>query len=152
MIPLPPRARVLAALVAVACVSACAPEASAEATATRPAAPPPEGAVALRFERDAGDTLRVFRSDADGTEQVVVAAPPTEGGFLRGLVPALQQDRRIGRGDPEAPFYFSRGEDGEPVLLDPTTGNRIDLLAFGPGARDFVAAVVADAPSREEDA
>ena len=53
-------------------------------------------------------------------------------GFLRGSLRALARSRqRAGQG-PEQPFVLTGHTDGRLVLLDPVTGDRINLESFGP--------------------
>ena len=85
------------------------------------------------------------------TLQVLASFPPGQGGLLRGLTPALAQDRRIRRVDQDEPYLLMRREDGAPVLVDHVTGVEIDLEAFGPGTLAVVAGLIPPAtPSPEE--
>jgi len=97
--------------------------------------------VAVRFE----DAPTVWQRelqfvDAPGGDVLVmdavtgqpVARFEGEQGFLRGTLRALARERtRRGLG-PEAPLQLLGRRDGRLTLLDPSTGERIGLEAFGP--------------------
>lgn len=68
-----------------------------------------------------------------------------EGSFLRGVVRSLVR-QRAGMGDNlSAPFLLSRHSDGRLVIEDSATGEKIDLVAFGP-SNSVVFATLLDTP------
>ena len=76
----------------------------------------PDGAV-LAMDADSGQPIARFEG---------------EQGFLRGTLRALARERsRRGLG-PQAPLRLMAQGDGRLTLLDPSTGERIGLEAFGP--------------------
>lgn len=54
-----------------------------------------------------------------------------EGGFVRGAMRGLGQDRRLRNAGPEVPWRLILWEDGRLTLADTATATRVDLLAFG---------------------
>jgi len=81
----------------------------------------------LRFVDTAeGDVLAL-----DATSGAPVARFVGEQGFVRGTLRALARERnRRGLG-PEAPLQLIALQGGRLILLDPSTGERIGLEAFG---------------------
>lgn len=65
-----------------------------------------------------GDVLRMFEAGEDG--------------FMRTSLRILAQQRRGAAQDAGIPFRLTRWEDGSLSLLDPITGIRYELDAFGP--------------------
>ena len=55
-----------------------------------------------------------------------------EQGFLRSTLRALVRERKREGIGPQAPLQLIGRSDGRLTLLDPATGQRIDLEAFGP--------------------
>jgi putative photosynthetic complex assembly protein len=55
-----------------------------------------------------------------------------EAGFVRGALRALARERRLQSVGREAAFELVGRADGRLTLVDPATGARIDLEAFGP--------------------
>ncbi|MEJ1159236.1 photosynthetic complex assembly protein PuhC [Prosthecomicrobium sp. N25] len=82
----------------------------------------------LRFE-DRGGAVAVL--DADTGAEVAQLAPGTNG-FIRGVLRGLARERRMSGTGREPPFQLVRRADGRLTLVDPTTGRRIELDAFGP--------------------
>jgi putative photosynthetic complex assembly protein len=75
---------------------------------------------------DAADGGIIVRSD-DGE----LVLPSEYNGFVRGVLRALARERRkVGVG-PEEPFVLAREASGSFYIGDPSTGERIDLRAFG---------------------
>ena len=71
-----------------------------------------------------------------------------EGGFLRGALRVMARERRMRGLGGEAPFELVGRADGRLTLLDPATGQRIDLEAFGPtNAGAFAALLRGTSPS-----
>lgn len=97
-------------------VSARAPDAPALHARQLRFADRPDGAVAVY---DAGDGRLL---DTLQGEQ----------GFLRGALRALARERRLRGIGAAPPFELSARADGRLMLADPSTGERLDLEAFGP--------------------
>ncbi len=55
-----------------------------------------------------------------------------EQGFIRGTLRGFARERRARGVGPEAPFELVRHTDGRLILIDPSTGRRVDLGSFGP--------------------
>jgi putative photosynthetic complex assembly protein len=95
----------------------------------------------------------LFQDAADGAVHVIDAKhgtlvanlPSGEQGFVRATVRGLARARRArGLGD-DVPFTLEQRASGQLVLIDPLTGQEIDLWAFGSlNARPFVAFLHAD--------
>ena len=82
----------------------------------------------LRFD----DTPTGDIAVTDTATGQTVATFEGQQGFLRGSLRALARSRqRAGQG-PEQPFVLTGHTDGRLVLLDPVTGDRINLESFGP--------------------
>lgn len=110
----------------------------------------PDGATlaerALRFEDGPGGS--VIAIDAASGRQA--AQFTGEQGFLRGALRALARERkRVGAGS-EQPFQLVLRADNRLTLLDPVTGQRIDLESFGPTNAGLFAGLLGRqaAPSR----
>lgn len=134
---------------AMLCLSACSAERTADREAldsSGPAAPlsspsagPLEGSVdpivtrslEIRFVAGGGDSLTIEHAC---TGSILASFAAEEGGFVRGLVPTLLQERRIRRLDPDAAYLLNQDVEGHLYIADPAAGTRIDLEAFGPDA------------------
>ena len=81
----------------------------------------------LRFEDRSDGSIAVI-SATDGR---VVKVIEGEAGFVRGILRAMARERRIKEVNQAIPFEFIARADGRLTLLDPATGNRIDLESFG---------------------
>lgn len=81
----------------------------------------------LRFE-DRNDGSIAVISAPDGR---VVKVIEGEAGFVRGILRAMARERRIKEVNQTIPFELIARADGRLTLLDPATGNRIDLESFG---------------------
>jgi putative photosynthetic complex assembly protein len=81
----------------------------------------------LRFEDRSDGSIAVV-SAPDGR---VVKVIEGEAGFVRGILRAMARERRIKEVDQTVPFDLIARADGRLTLLDPATGNRIDLESFG---------------------
>ena len=53
-------------------------------------------------------------------------------GFVRGALRALTRERHARGIGPDKPFDLIARVDGRVTLMDPTTGQRVDLESFGP--------------------
>jgi putative photosynthetic complex assembly protein len=81
----------------------------------------------LRFEDRSDGSIAVV-SAPDGR---VVKVIEGEAGFVRGILRAMARERRIKEVNQTIPFELVARADGRLTLLDPATGNRIDLESFG---------------------
>ena len=109
-------------------VAGCSPDSPGELAAAPPLA---DGSSRQLAFETRNDTLFVIAGATGATLQVFA---PDEAAFLRGLVPALDQARKVSRQDPAEPYLLHRRADGEYVLLDPLTDSQIDVPAFGKDA------------------
>jgi len=82
----------------------------------------------LQFRDMPGGDILV--TDAKSGEQV--ARVQGEQGFIRGILRALNRSRKQRGLGPDAAFELSRFADGRLVISDRSTGERLDLGAFGP--------------------
>ena len=82
----------------------------------------------LRFE-DQPDR-GVLVSDGATAEKLTVLYG--EQGFVRGVLRALSRERHSRGIGSEPPFNLVAHVDGRVTLMDPATGERIDLGSFGP--------------------
>ncbi len=70
---------------------------------------------------------------SDPVEQVVIDRfNPGDGGFVRGVLRSLNRGRKLRGVTVEHAYDLVRWDDGRLSLLDPVTGARVDLEAFGP--------------------
>ena len=69
----------------------------------------------------------------DAQSQTEIAQFEGEQGFLRSTLRALVRERKRQNIGPDAPMQLLGRADGRLTLLDPSTQQRIDLEAFGPG-------------------
>ena len=81
----------------------------------------------LRFEDRSDGSIAVV-SASDGR---IVKVIEGEAGFVRGILRAMARERRIKEVNQTIPFELIARADGRLTLLDPATGNRIDLESFG---------------------
>jgi hypothetical protein len=100
----------------------------------------------VEFRTVAGDTLHALDASS---QRVVHVFPPSEGGFIRGLIPALTQDRRVRGLAEDDPFELAVSGEGVPLLVDPLAKTRIDMAAFGPAAVDFFEMLLASVTESE---
>lgn len=112
---------VLGSLLAVAAVrlsgvSMREPDAQSVATRLLRFEDRPDGSIAV-IDATSGRTLEQLRG---------------EQGFMRGALRALTRERRMRELGPQQPFELAARADGRLTLVDPATGARIDLEAFGP--------------------
>lgn len=97
----------------------------------------------LRFE-DRNDGSVAIIDAPSGQE---VQRVEGEAGFLRGALRAMARERRMRGIGPEAAFELIGRADGRMTLVDPATGQRIDLDSFGPtNAGSFVHLLTASNP------
>lgn len=107
---------------------------------------PDEAAVAmreLRFEDRPDGSVVVI----DAPTKTVIHTMTGENGFFRGALRGLARERRrVGLG-PEQPFQLIGRADGRLTLVDPATGQRIDLESFGPTNAAVFARFMTDVPA-----
>ena len=107
---------------------------------------PDEAALAvreLRFEDRPDGSVVVI----DATTKSVIHTMTGENGFFRGALRGLARERRrIGLGS-EQPFQLIGRADGRLTLVDPATGQRIDLESFGPTNAAVFARFMNDLPA-----
>jgi len=82
----------------------------------------------LRFEDRPDGSVAVL--DARNGQQI--ESIHGEAGFLRGALRAMARERRKQGLGAEPAFELVARADGRLTLLDPSTGERIDLESFGP--------------------
>jgi len=101
--------------------------------------------ISLHHERDAAPTdVQVSRSllfrDMPGGDILItdattgehVAQIQGEQGFIRGILRALNRSRKMRGLGPDGTFDLTRFDDGRLVISDRSTGEHLDLGAFGP--------------------
>jgi putative photosynthetic complex assembly protein len=101
--------------------------------------------MSLHSERDAAPTdVQVSRSllfrDMPGGDILItdaktgaqVARVQGEQGFIRGILRALNRSRKLRGLGPDGTFDLTRFDDGRLVISDRSTGEHLDLGAFGP--------------------
>ncbi len=97
-------------------------------TPIRAADAPTAAQRSLRFEDGPAGSVTVL--DARSGERIDSVSG--EAGFLRGSLRALVRERKL-RGIGSGPaFELIARTDGRLTLLDPATGERLDLESFGP--------------------
>jgi putative photosynthetic complex assembly protein len=82
----------------------------------------------LRFEDTADGGVAVI----DARDGRVLETVHGEQGFLRGALRALARERALRGLGPAQPFELVGRTDGRLTLVDPATGQRVDLESFGP--------------------
>ena len=101
--------------------------------------------MSLHHERDAAPTdVQVSRSllfrDMPGGDILItdattgehVARVQGEQGFIRGILRALNRSRKLRGLGPDGTFDLTRFDDGRLAISDRSTGEHLDLGAFGP--------------------
>lgn len=107
---------------------------------------PDEAAVAvreLRFEDRPDGSVIVI----DAPSQTVIHTMVGENGFFRGALRGLARERKRNGLGSEQPFQLIGRADGRLTLVDPATGQRIDLESFGPTNAAVFARFMTDAPA-----
>lgn len=82
----------------------------------------------LNFEDTADGAVRVL--DADSGE-LIASLSSGEHGFVRATLRGLVRARRARGLGPEVPFVLEQRASGQLLLIDPTSGQEVDLWAFG---------------------
>ena len=99
----------------------------------------------LRFEDRADGSVAV--TDA-GTGALVYVLAPGSNGFIRASLRSLASRRRFA-GDTNQVFHLAALSDGRLTLDDPTTGNPIELEAFGQTNEEaFARLLTGESPAR----
>lgn len=101
--------------------------------------------MSLHAERDPAPTdVQISRSlqfrDMPGGDILITDAKTGEEvgrvqgeqGFIRGILRALNRSRKMHGLGPDGTFDLTRFDDGRLVISDRSTGERLDLGAFGP--------------------
>ena len=107
---------------------------------------PDEAAVAvreLRFEDRPDGSVVVI----DASNKTVIHTMIGENGFFRGALRGLARERRRNGLGSEQPFQLIGRADGRLTLVDPATGQRIDLESFGPTNAAVFARFMNDRPT-----
>jgi len=92
----------------------------------------PTAQRSLRFEDGPNGTVSVI----DASTGKLIDSVAGEAGFLRGSLRALSRERKM-RGIGSGPaFELIARADGRLTLMDPATGERLDLESFGPTNSD----------------
>ena len=98
----------------------------------------------LRFEDRPDGSVAVL--DAKSGQQI--DSVQGEAGFLRGALRAMARERRKQGLGAEPAFELIARADGRLTLVDPATGERIDLESFGPtNAATFARLLTAQPPA-----
>jgi putative photosynthetic complex assembly protein len=82
----------------------------------------------LRFEDRSDGGVSVI----DGRGGALLTVLHGEQGFVRGALRALARERHARGLGSQQPFQLMARSDGRLTLLDPATGERVDLESFGP--------------------
>lgn len=96
--------------------------------ALRVSTSPPASVVRIQFRDEADGSVTVFDADHD---EIVAVVAPNSNGFLRGVMRGFVRSRMLHNEGPETPFQFIRRQDGRHSVVDPATGKRVELDAFG---------------------
>lgn len=65
------------------------------------------------------------------TDQEITRLHTGEDGFMRSVMRGMVRERKAKGLGPEVPFRLTLWEDGLVSLIDPATGRRVELSAFG---------------------
>ncbi len=90
------------------------------------AAPTVQRSLVFQDEKDGGVRVK------DGVTGQTLTVLQGEQGFVRGSLRALTRERYSRGIGSELPFEVIARVDGRVTLLDPSTGQRVDLESFGP--------------------
>ena len=83
----------------------------------------------IRFVEHANDEIAVVDAMSGTTIETIL---PEKDGFIRGALRGLTRDRRVRGGDADAAYRLILWDNGRLTLSDTSTGQRIELNAFGP--------------------
>jgi putative photosynthetic complex assembly protein len=98
----------------------------------------------LRFEDGPAGSVLVIDADS----QAIIHTVTGENGFFRGTLRGLARERRRNGLGSEQPFELIGRADGRLTLVDPATGQRIDLESFGPTNASVFAQFLHETPAR----
>lgn len=98
----------------------------------------------LRFVDSTEGTVSVFEVREGQEDRLIQVIQPGEGGFIRGVLRSLARARRASGISDEQPFVLIRQGNGELLLEDPMTSQRIYLQAFGPDNIEAFKILLAD--------
>jgi len=90
------------------------------------AAPTVQRALLFQDQKDGGVLV------ADGRTGETLTVLYGEQGFVRGALRALSRERHSRGIGSDKPFNLIARVDGRVTLMDPSTGQRVDLESFGP--------------------
>lgn len=82
----------------------------------------------FRFEDGKDGAVLVY--DA-GSQQLVDTLSPGSNGFIRVVLRGLARERKLGDIGSQPPFRLTRFVNGQIMLMDTSSGKKIDLAAFG---------------------
>ncbi len=85
-------------------------------------------------------------SDAKSGDVVLVEAPGSNSGFIRGVLRGLARERMLHGKGHEIPFTVTQWSDGALTLTDQATGRVIELGSFGHTNRGAFAKLLVGAP------
>lgn len=97
-----------------------------------------EGPVASVPVIESRDLVFVDQADGsvlvkdNGTDEVIEVVAPGADGFLRASLRSLARLRRVEQAALDLPFELTLYADGQLILVDTATEERVNLRAFGP--------------------
>ncbi|MCZ8260212.1 MAG: photosynthetic complex assembly protein PuhC [Beijerinckiaceae bacterium] len=95
--------------------------------------------VSIRFDGQQDGSMLIRRLPDDR----VIEHLPTDGsGFMRGIHRSLNRDRAMRQLDPAAPYLLVRRTNGRQAVIDPLSGERIELDGFGPSHSQHVGRLI----------
>ena len=116
-----------------------------EAPAVAPPAEPPVAARDLRFEDLDSGAVGVYDA-ASG--RLIRQLESGEHGFLRSTLRGMARARKARNAGPETPFRIELRSTGRLLLIDPVTGQEVDLWAFGAVNAQAFATFLAEPPAQ----
>lgn len=136
--PTVPRAALFAAagMIALTFVAVASVRLGLVPTAADPVALRAEAAVTPVVSRDlvfidAADGAVAIRDARTGVTSIAVPAG-SKTGFIRGVMRGMARARHLAGIDKSLPFRLTRWSNGNLTLLDPQTGQSVELGSFGP--------------------
>lgn len=124
-----PRLQLAAVVTVLGIVLASATFARLTGFAVSSQAPLPIASVALHFNDMQDGSVAVVNAD---TGRLIARVPARGGGFIRSTMRVLATARAHDNIGPAAAFILNEMPGGTFQLFDPATGQRLDLVAFGP--------------------
>lgn len=101
--------------------------------------------VMIRFDHQGDGRLLIRRLPDD---RVIETLPSDGSGFMRGIHRSLNRDRAMRRLDPDAPYSLIRRANGRQAVIDPLSGESIELDGFGPSHSQHVGRLIAQGQSQ----